>query len=245
MKEPLTYEEAKIDGANKQIERLCEELSECVSDVIDTSVNVNWMRGSPNLPQYVQAVEQERDELRAKWGECGEILARLNVDHSRVTRENDDLLAKLEKSESSLQFCREWYSCRFERLSKFIREEIPEPQKTRYFSIIANGAADHREPNTYAQQMNTLRYEKEQAESKCAEKTMVIQNLITFGIDGTDPKEVNRAMSDDCGKGILAKVKVLRELLGYVVSELVDATVFDAMDNEKRREILAETGGEK
>ncbi len=100
--------------------------------------------------------------------------------------ENAELKAKLEKAESSLQFCRDWYSCRLERLSKFIREEIPEPQKGRYFSIIANGAADHMEQNTYGYQMNLIRIEKEQAESKVKELLAIVQLNHKYHKEGDD-----------------------------------------------------------
>lgn len=54
-----------------------------------------------------------------------------------------------------------WYGCRLERLSQFMREEATPEIRHRYFSIIANGTADHAEPPTYAQQMNMLKHKAE------------------------------------------------------------------------------------
>jgi hypothetical protein len=154
-----------------------------------------------------------------------------------------DLRAKLEQAESSRDFCREWYSQRFERLSKFIREEIPEPQKTRYFSIIANGAADVNEQNTYGYQMNLLRIEKEQAEAKCAAKDEALQCVSDAWSTSKNPDwdgmaeavaVAREAISPDCGTGWLSpdKVKVLREALGigkpWPVSDILRSLAFGA-----------------
>ncbi len=75
------------------------------------------------------------------------------------------------------QHIREWYSSRLERLSQFIREEIPEPQKTRYFSIIANGAADHMESNTYECQLIKRNRRIEALEKACAEMRDILSDL--------------------------------------------------------------------
>ena len=55
----------KIQSLEKKIEKLCEDLSECVSDEIDPSVNVSWMRCSPDLPKYVRRLEAELETLRS------------------------------------------------------------------------------------------------------------------------------------------------------------------------------------
>jgi hypothetical protein len=72
-----------------------------------------------------------------------------------------DPSAALAEALESLEHTRYWYGCRLERLSQFMREEATPEIRHRYFSIIANGTADHAEPPTYAQQMNTLKHDAE------------------------------------------------------------------------------------
>ena len=55
-----------LEGLNMEREnQLCEELSQVISDKIDPSVNVEWMRCSPDLPRYVNGLEKEVELLRA------------------------------------------------------------------------------------------------------------------------------------------------------------------------------------
>lgn len=62
-----------------------------------------------------------------------------------------------------------WYGTRHERLWHWAHAELTAEQKTRYFSIVANGTADMNEPPTYAQQFNTMKWRMKEAECKLAE----------------------------------------------------------------------------
>lgn len=69
---------------------------------------------------------------------------------------------------SSLEHTRYWYATRHERLWHWAKTELAEPQRTRYFSIVANGTADVNEPPTYAQQFNVMKWRMEEAERQLA-----------------------------------------------------------------------------
>lgn len=58
--------EPKIETSAPSAERRSEQefMSEVVSDALDPSVGVNWMRCSPGLPAYVQRIERELAEAR-------------------------------------------------------------------------------------------------------------------------------------------------------------------------------------
>jgi hypothetical protein len=69
----------------------------------------------------------------------------------------------------SLEHTRYWYAIRHERLWHWAHAELTEPQKTRYFSILANGTADVNEPPpTYAQQFTAMKFRMEEAERQLA-----------------------------------------------------------------------------
>lgn len=69
---------------------------------------------------------------------------------------------------SRLEHTRYWYATRHQRLWHWAHAELAEPQRTRYFSIVANGTADVNEPPTYAQQFNVMKWRMEEAERQLA-----------------------------------------------------------------------------
>lgn len=68
--------------------------------------------------------------------------------------------------DNRLEHTRAWYGQRIERLSKWAREELPEPLQTRFFNIVANGSADWMESPTSAQNYNGMKARAEKAESE-------------------------------------------------------------------------------
>lgn len=68
--------------------------------------------------------------------------------------------------ERRLEHTRQWTAARWERLSQWAREELPEPLKVRFFNILANGTADHMESPTLTQQYNVMKHRAEKAESE-------------------------------------------------------------------------------
>lgn len=65
-----------------------------------------------------------------------------------------------------LEHTRYWYSIRHERLWHWAHAELNDQQRSRYFSIVANGTADITEPPTYAQQFNMMKWRMERAEAE-------------------------------------------------------------------------------
>jgi hypothetical protein len=54
----------------KRAEAYAERMSEIVSDAIDPSVNVSWMRGSPDLPKYVRGLEVRAEAAESELDKC-------------------------------------------------------------------------------------------------------------------------------------------------------------------------------
>jgi hypothetical protein len=75
-------------------------------------------------------------------------------------------LREVAKLDSMLEHTRYWYGQRMERLSTLAREELDEPLRTRFFSIVANGSPDVIEPPTSAQNYNAMKARAETAESE-------------------------------------------------------------------------------
>jgi hypothetical protein len=57
-----------------------EKMSEIVSDAIDPSVNVQWMRCSPDLPAYVKGLESEIATLKQSRAVLAETEQRVRVE---------------------------------------------------------------------------------------------------------------------------------------------------------------------
>lgn len=72
-------------------------------------------------------------------------------------------VAELERKVEHTRF---WYGQRMDRLSKWAREELQEPLRTRFFSIVANGTPDPMEPPTSEQNYNGMKHRAEKAESE-------------------------------------------------------------------------------
>ena len=79
--------------------------------------------------------------------------------------------AELDRATKSLEHTRYWYGTRLERLWHWAHEELTEPQKSRYFSIVANGTADVNEPPTYARQLNVMNHDLKRSEAELASVT--------------------------------------------------------------------------
>ena len=98
--------------------------------------------------------------------ETADLLAALSASESEVSA----LKAELSEAKESLEFSREWWSTRLERLSQWVRENrLPEPFTNQYFSIIANGAKDANEQHQYWPMYNQMKYRAEKAEQKIRE----------------------------------------------------------------------------
>lgn len=67
-----------------------------------------------------------------------------------------------------LEHTRYWYGTRHERLWHWAHAELDEQQRSRFFSIVANGTADTNEPPTFAQQFNQMKWRMEKAEAELA-----------------------------------------------------------------------------
>ena len=78
-------------------------------------------------------------------------------------REDAQLVDELHSSRGHTQY---WYSTRLERLWHWAHEELNAEQRHQYFSIVANGTSDVKEPPTYAQQFNVMKWRMEEAERK-------------------------------------------------------------------------------
>jgi len=76
-----------------------------------------------------------------------------------------DKCEELNKAESAMEFTEQWYAERIRRVDDLIRDEAPQ-LRDRYCAILANGTAEVGEPATYAQQLNTARYLRQQAEGE-------------------------------------------------------------------------------
>ena len=99
------------------------------------------------------AFEQSVSELSARLAQSGQ---------TKDAKLVDDLLGRWQHTKC-------WYGTRHERLWHWAHAELNAEQKTRYFSIVANGTADMHEQPTYAQQFNTMKWRMEEAERKLAE----------------------------------------------------------------------------
>lgn len=53
-----------------------------------------------------------------------------------------ELEQELEDSKDSLDTSRNWWASRFKRLEEWARADLPEPLKTEFFNIVANGFKD-------------------------------------------------------------------------------------------------------
>lgn len=72
----------------------------------------------------------------------------------------------IENVARSQQFTRDWYATRWGRLQEWARADLPEPWKTEFFNIIANGRRDVNDPVSYTGLLNRERFEKERL-AKC------------------------------------------------------------------------------
>jgi hypothetical protein len=106
-------------------------------------------------------------------------------------------LREVAELDRKLEHTRYWYGQRIERLSKWAREELDEPLRTRFFSIVVNGTPDVMEPPTSAQNYNGMKARAEKAESE-------LVRLRAAGVLAADPPILNCGKCEDrqeCASG--------------------------------------------
>lgn len=84
----------EVQKLQATISHLCEESSEVVSDQIDPSVNVNWMRCSPDLPKYVRELEDRITNLEIQLDVAEKLLSKATPHPTFLSMEQMENWAK-------------------------------------------------------------------------------------------------------------------------------------------------------
>ena len=73
-----------------------------------------------------------------------------------------------ERAQASIESTQEWYAVRHERLAQWAREDLPEPLRTQFFNIYANGTKTFNEPPMLMQLQMRTKHQAERLEKELA-----------------------------------------------------------------------------
>lgn len=104
------------------------------------------------------AMKKERDDARAELA-TQEALNAATLEQLATAKEEATAHAKrVEEATRSMEFHLDWYKTRFERLRKWVSEEVqPLSVRDRFFAIMANGTAAPHERPAYVETLHALR----------------------------------------------------------------------------------------
>jgi hypothetical protein len=129
------------------------------------------------MAKVADSEKAERIALRQQLAERDAEVARLKGEvaswpglYKGMEKERDALRARVSELTESLEHSKQWYACRVERLTEWVRKQdqaklLPEQIVHDFFAIKANGSLME-ERFSYASQLNLERFRAEQAEAR-------------------------------------------------------------------------------
>jgi hypothetical protein len=134
---------------------------------------------------------------------CAELAIRLDMktlDMQRIAKERD---AAIERR----NFSQDWYGQRFQRLRRWIDEEVrplSDELATRYFSICANGIADPYEPSEWRDTIHGQTIRAEQAERVRDEALAANRRIVASNATLTDTLRAQLAQTKEALADVVA-----------------------------------------